>query len=173
MGEADQLGARSHQRVQVGKFQLQRIRADGPGLDDGALLLFQLQPGADIGFVVGVGDDDLVTGGDFLGQGGGQRIHQRRGGRPHDDFIRPGGADQFRDVDVGVTHPRAGLLRDGVAGAELDVAGEQIVGNAVGDRAQGLRSTGIVEEDPVAGQRWELSPDEIEVEGRQHAGKLL
>ncbi len=30
VGEADQFGARGHQRVQVGKLQFQRIRADGP-----------------------------------------------------------------------------------------------------------------------------------------------
>ena len=57
---ADPARFRRQQCLQIVKFQLQRVAVDVPEADHGALLL-QRDPGADVGLVVTVGQDDFIA----------------------------------------------------------------------------------------------------------------
>jgi len=124
-------------------MQAQAVDVDPPH-PHGDAGLGQPHPGADIGFVIGLGDDHLVArlqaGADGLDQG----ADERGGGGPHDDLVVVGGMDEVGDGPARRQHPLTRLLRCAVAGAELHVVVQQVVADAVGNPAQHLRPARVV-----------------------------
>ena len=81
--------ARSHQPVERVEVGPQRVAVDLPHLEDDAALL-QREPGADIGFMVEIGDDDLVARLELAGHGGREETHQHRRRMAEHDLFRVG-----------------------------------------------------------------------------------
>ncbi len=87
MGERDRARAVGQQGLEVHRVQLGRIGVDFPLAHDDALVL-QPGPGADVGLVVLVGDDDFVTALQLLPQGLRDDVAVLRCGRPEVQFVR-------------------------------------------------------------------------------------
>ena len=107
-------------------------------------------------------DDNLVPRAEA--QGTRQVAQQLRRRRAKDDLV-DAGVDEVGAGLVGCGVPVSRLLADGVGGTELDVAAAEIVTDGVDDGTERLAAAGVVEEDLVLLEGWELGPDGVYVEG--------
>ena len=94
MGHTDKLGAVGHQRFKICQIKLHLIAIKWPELDlDPGIL--QAIPWANVGFMVGNGDNDFIALGKLAGHGLCQILQQRRGRTAKDDFFGAAGIDQM------------------------------------------------------------------------------
>ena len=135
----------------------------------------QRQPGGDVGVVVHVGDDDLVTLAEHLADAEADQADER--GRVHAeaDLGRVARVDQQRDAFARIGNRLVDLDAVAVAAAALDVVVDQMAGHRVEHALRDLRAGGVVEEDEIAGplQGGEHRADGLDRESRGwHAVRL-
>jgi hypothetical protein len=163
VGKADQAAARAQEIVERRQVELAAFRVDAPLLYDQAVI-GQPPPGAAVGLVVLLGDDDLVArlkaAAQCLGQ---DKIIQGRRG-PDDDFLRCC-ADHlrhpaFRRLQQSRCHAR-GLV--GPIGLVLTALHEG--GQALDHRQGHIGPAGVFEVSHAIADRREKGPAEFQVEG--------
>nr|POE52291.1 hypothetical protein CFP56_70210 [Quercus suber] len=133
----DQAGPRRQELAERGAVELRvGLRLVGhcgaPPFQRALLPRGKLHPRGDVGFVVEQRDDDLRLRRDVVEQCGGEVAEQLGRGGPEDDFFRRG-VDVFRHSVTASFKELGRCLRDRVAGAELDVAGGQVIRDTVYD----------------------------------------
>ncbi len=165
MGHGHIGGSCRRAALQVVQFQFEAGRDRPARRAGGAAVFAEPDPGADVGFVVAVGDDDFITGRDRGCDGAAEYLQQVGGRAAHDDFVGMGRVDQLHDRTARLHHPFAGRDRGRVGGAQLDAAVEQIVGHPLGDPLQHQGTAGVVHEDVVVGQTGKLLANVCDIEG--------
>ena len=161
MGKADQLGALIEQRLQVGDVKLAGLGVDLP-LADHRADLGQAAPGAIVGLVVKIGDDDFVAGREPRPQSMGEHVHVD-GGRTTDHDLVGVGVDHLGHVGDGQFVAFVGAARIGRTATGLHAGFRKIGGDAINHRARHHAAAGIVEIGPVIHGR-KLATHEIEIE---------
>ena len=86
MGDADELRALAHEGGEVGEIKRHRASVQWVELEHHAPFLQPIQ-GADVGFVIGCGDDDLVAGRQLAVHGAGQLLQQGFSRVAEDDLL--------------------------------------------------------------------------------------
>ena len=171
----DEPGALRHERLEVVDMEI-AIFAHAPPFELGAGL-FQRQPGGDVGVVVHVGDDDLVTPsirviGKHLADAEADQADERGGVHAEADFGRAVGVDQERHAFARFGDRLVDGDASAIAAAALDIVPDQMVGHRVEHALRDLRAGGVVHEDEIAGlpQRRKHSADFLD---RERSGAVL
>ena len=170
MGNADQPGPAVQQRLQGRQLKLPGLRIDAPFPDRRPGRRRQPAPGADIAFMVLVGDDDLVTRTEPAAHRLRQHIGQLRRRRADDDLI-VAGVDPVGHQIGGIVHRLGGAARQVIFRAMLHPHGGEIPAHPVHHRLRHIGAAGILEEGPGAGlgvgEAGKLAADEIEIKDGQ------
>ena len=130
----------------------------------------QTQPRADIGFVVGVGEDDLIARAHLRQDGLDQLEHQRRGGPAHHHLLVVAGVDQARNRLARLQDLGTRFLRMDITGAQLHAAAQQVVAHPVRHPAQHLRATGVIQKHKVLRKRRKFAADSGQIQRGRRSG---
>lgn len=135
----------------------------------------QRQPGGDVGVMVHVGDDDLVTLLKHLADAEADKTDERGGVHAETDFRRTIGIDQQRHAFTRVGDRLIDCDAAAVAAATLHIMRDQMVGHRVEHALRDLRTGGIVHEDEVAGlpQGWKHGADRVDREGCGDVARIV
>ena len=168
--EADQPRSLRQQGLQILDLEVVGIAVHPPFLDHDPDLR-EPAPGAVVGLVILVGDDDLVAGLQNGAQGVRQDVDIAGRRRPDDDL-----------VDIGVDQPGqhlapgidsfAGARGCGIGGAGLGLAGGHEVDGPLDHLLGHEGAAGVLHEHPVPGQRREEAAAERHVQGGFGRGRL-
>ena len=157
------LRARAHQRFEVGKLKRVAVLVERPEFQHHAALL-QPVPRANIRLVIGNADDDLVARLQLAVQRTGEILQEAGGRGTEDDLFRATRIDEVHGGGAGFGKRAGSGLRHRIAAADLDILFVEEAGDALDGTADNLRSAGIVEKGPAAGQARKLAAHEIEIE---------
>ncbi|GEM_PF-5198175 len=167
VGHRHVTGARSQQGLKVVQLQLQTGRIHRPHAQRGPALFAQALPRADVGFVIGVGDDDLVARPDRGCNRPCQQLQEQRGRAGHHALFGVTSIDQLGHRGTGFEHLLTGLHRRRVRGAQLHGMVEQIVAHTLGHWLEHCRTAGIVQVAVTVGECRELATNVVDIEGSQ------
>ena len=145
----DEARALGYQRAQIVDMQI-AVLAHPPPFELRAGRL-QRQPGRDVGVVIHVGDDDLVTLAEHLADAEADQADERGGVHAEADFGRAVRIDQQRHAFARVGDRLVDLDAVAIAATALDVVLDQMAGHRVEHALRDLRAGGVVEEDEIAG----------------------
>ena len=144
MTSTEQPRAVSQQPLELRNIEHPRFPIDAPLLDRNSVR-GQFPPGAAVGFVILIADDNLVTRLQQLAESLGEHIGVLRGRRPEMDFVG-GHAEVFGHARTSGIHPLAGLCGGCVGVVRLYLQSLVILVEAVDDRPAGVGAAGILEE---------------------------
>jgi hypothetical protein len=167
-GQQPHLGV--EQLVELGGIEVAALRIDLP-LAQFDAARHQLAPGAGVGLVILVGDDDGVTRLQPRFEGAAERVGVGRGRGAEMD---PVGSDVegHRHAAVGIVHRFAGETGGCVGAVGLDLGVPVIGAHAIEHRRAGVGTAGVLEESEVLEIRllegWELGPDARGIERQGH-----
>ena len=173
MGHREQAGALADHVVEIGGIEQPGCRVDSPFPHHDAGV-GQTPPGATIGLVILVGDDDLVTVVPHRAHRPGQHIGVLAGGRPEMDLVF-GGVEQLRHHRPRSPHRFGRHHRRTEPPLRLTLAVGEQVSEQVDDLARAVAAARVFQMGPLpglgVGEGGKLATDEVEVEGR-HVGTL-
>ena len=171
--EANQPDPVVEQGAQSGRVEQAALRVEPPfaHLDPCG---FQTAPGAGVGLVVLVGDDDGIPGAELFGEGAGEDVGVLRG-RGAEGQLIAFHAEGGGQTVAGLVHLFTAETRGVVGAVGLHLALGVEAGQALDHRAAGVGTAGILEEGLAVEhgllQGWELLADEVDVKGRLGLGR--
>ena len=164
MGKRDDSSAFGERRLQpVGPVQRKRPRRriHAPP-SNSRTHPFQRHPAADVGLVTLFADDDLVAGGDRRRDGVRKNVGEGRRTRPENGAADSLAVDEPIHEPVGPLDGRGGAIARGIAGAQLDVVGQHVVADRVGDEERHLRAARVLEKHGAGGEAGIERPDGVD-----------
>ena len=162
VGEADEARAGTKQRLERGLVELAGRRVDPPFADDQPVL-GEPAPGAVVGFVVEVGDDDFVARLEPMPDRLRQEIDVERG-RGSDHHLVGLGIDHLGHEAAAGRDAALRLGRGSEIPGRLDLQVAHVGAEAVDDALRDVAAAGVLQHDPAVGERRELAAHEIDVE---------